>query len=266
MSIPLSQPSLSLEGKVAIVTGGGTGIGRGIALQLARAGTDVVVAGRTLETLESVAEEGRALGRRCLAVLADVSRKADVANLVARTVDEFGAIDILVNNAGIGSGIGGKVAPWLLDLPEEHWDMVLGIDLKGPVLCCQAAGKRMIERRQGAIINISSTGAFGGTAISYGSAKAGVIRLTKGLARDLGPYNIRVNAIAPGYVLVPAGVVNLPYEVDAYDNPDVVKRIPLGRIAEPEDVGTVAVFLASEAANYITGHTIIMDGGLTPWP
>jgi len=262
MSIPISLPSLSLEGKVAIVTGGGTGIGRAIALDFAKAGADVVVASRTLANLEKVAEEIRALGRHSLAVQTDISKKADVENLVQRTIDKFSVIDILVNNAGIGN-IGGKNTPWLIDLPEAYWDLMIDINLKGCYLCCQAVGKRMVEQKKGNIINIASRAAFRGQGevLLYSISKAGEVRLTGGLAQDLGPYNIRVNCIAPGAVKTVAGVMLTEEEHVSYRSSEMAARIPLGRTGEPIDIASVALFLASDISNYITGQTIIVDGG-----
>ena len=262
MATPESVSSLSLQGRVAVVTGGGTGIGLAITLEFAKAGADVVVASRTLANLEKAAEEVRALGGRCLAVQADISKKADVENMVQRTMDEFGKIDILVNNAGIGSMLHGRTPPWLPDFPEDHWRRIVDTDLHGVFLCSQAASKRMIERKKGSIINISSMAAFLGWANPYGISKAGVVRLTTGLAGDLGPYNIRVNAICPGWVRVPVGAVNTEDEAAGYDSPEVWKAIPLGRIAEPVDIGSLALFLASDAANYVTGQIVRMAGGL----
>lgn len=263
MTLPISTVNLSLEGQVAIVTGGGTGIGRGIALELARAGADIVAASRTLSKLEKVIEEIGALGRRSLAVPTDVSKKSDVDNLVSRATREFGNIDILVNCAGIGN-FGGKNAQWSVDLPEDWWDRMIDINLKGCHLCSQAVAKGMIERKKGNIINISSINAILGGGGPYGVSKAGLVRFTAGLARDLGQYNIRVNAIAPGYIRVEVGVVINEEEKTLWNAPETLQNIPLGRVGEPPDIGTVALFLASEASNYVTGQTIIVDGGLTP--
>ena len=252
----MNMPSFSLEGQVAIVTGGGTGIGRGIALEFARAGADVVVGSRKLVNLEKVAEEVRALGRCSLAVQTDISRKADVDNLVQRVMGEFGGIDILVNNAVIFTR-----TP-VIEISEDDWDKTFDINLKGYYLCCQAVGKEMVERRKGSIINVASTAGFrvGPTnSTIYSTAKAGVIMLARGLARELGSYNVRVNTIAPG-------AVRTEMSKHLWSDPERLKqeiaRIPLGRIGEPSDIGSVAVFLASDASRHITGSTIVVDGGL----
>ena len=252
----MGTPNLSLEGQVAIVTGGGTGIGRGIALEFAKAGADVVVASRRLSVLEKVGEEVTALGRRSLAVQTDISRKTDVDNLVRRVMGEFGTIDILVNNAVIFTR-----TP-VMEISEDDWDKTFDVNLKGYYLCSQAVGRGMIERRKGSIINVASTAGFrvGPTnSTIYSIAKAGVIMLSRGLARELGSYNVRVNTIAPGPVRVERGR-------SLWSNPERLKqeeaRMPLGRMGEPSDIGSVAVFLASDASSYMTGSTIVVDGGL----
>jgi NAD(P)-dependent dehydrogenase (short-subunit alcohol dehydrogenase family) len=268
MAIAFSVPSLSLQGKVAIITGGGTGIGRSMAVEFARVGTDVVVASRTLGNLETVAAEVRALGRRALAVQTDVTKKADVDNMVTRTMEAFGKIDILVNNAGLGSGIGEdgrglghRDPPWLIDIPEDNWDPIIAVNLKGVYLCCAVVGRVMVAQQQGNIINISSRAGASGAARPYSAAKAGVNRLTGGLARELGPYNIRVNCIAPGYVRTALGVMQRPSEVAAYDTPETIARHPLGRIAEPIDIACAALFFASDASNGITGQVMDVNCG-----
>jgi len=244
-------PNLSLEGQVAIITGGGTGIGRGIALEFAKAGADVVVASRRLAVLEKIGREVTALGKRSLAVQTDISRKTDVDNLVQKVMDEFGVIDILVNNAGVD----GKFT--LLETPEDEWDRVIDTNLKGYYLCCQAVGKRMVERKKGNIINIASEAAFRGGS-SYNISKAGVVNLTRGLARELASYNIRVNAIAPGWVRTE---MSKAMQNDPVAYKEALAEIPLGRIAEPSDIASVALFLASDASRHITGDTILVDGG-----
>ncbi len=267
----MPMTSFSLEGKVALITGARRGIGRGIALTFAEAGADVAICDIVVEggEMEAVAEEIKKLGRRSLTVQTDVTQKAQVDNLVKRVEDELGAIDILVNNVGVGNG-----GP-ILQVDEAGWDRITDINLKSFYLCCHAVGKEMVERKKGNIINISSI--FGVTAVSrrilqagvravprgssdsYCSAKAGVILLTRGLAWDLSPYNIRVNAICPGWI-------RTEFARSLRDNPERLKKveaeIPLGRLGEPSEIGTVALFLASDASSYMTGSTIIADGGL----
>jgi len=251
----MSIPNLSLEGQVAIVTGGGTGIGRSIALEFAKAGADVVVASRRLSVLEEVGREVTVLGKRSLAVPVDITKKAEVDNLVQRAMDEFGGIDILVNNAGT------IVRASLLEHSEQDWDRVLDTNLKGYYLCSQAVGTRMIEQKKGNIINIASirgiTAAPGRA--SYCVSKAAVLMLTRVLAVELASYNIRVNAIAPGWVKTNLNEV-------LWGDPETYKQItdpiPMGHWAELSEIASVALFLASDASSYMTGHTIVVDGGL----
>jgi NAD(P)-dependent dehydrogenase (short-subunit alcohol dehydrogenase family) len=251
-------PSLSLEGKTAIVTGGGTGIGRSIALTFAAAGANVVVCSRTLANLEKVAEEVKALGRRSLAVRTDVTQKTDVDNMVQRVMDEFGAIDILVNDAGVW--LGGEV----LDFSEEAWDRTMDINIKGCYLCCQAVGKKMVERKRGNIISIASTNSFvsGKEEAPYSASKAGMVMLIRGLAKELVSYNIRVNAVAPGWVRTEMSREIWSQPESEYAKQEMA-RIPMGRLAEPSDVANAALFLASDLSSYITGATIVVDGGFT---
>ena len=251
-------PSFSLEGKVAIVTGGKRGIGKAIALAFAEAGADVAVSTRVfkdaVDDLGAVAEEIQRLGRRSLAVQADVTRKGDVDNLVQRVMDEFDVIDILVNNAGISGG------PPLIEQPEDEWDKTIDVDLKGYYLCSQAVAKGMVERKRGNIISIASAAGIRGFSDrnAYNIAKAGVIMLTKVLARDLGKYNVRANAIAP--TMVKTEMIRELME-DPQASAAEARRIPLGRLAEVSDIVGPAIFLASDASSYITGHTILVDGG-----
>jgi NAD(P)-dependent dehydrogenase (short-subunit alcohol dehydrogenase family) len=192
-------PSLSLDGQVALITGGGSGIGRAIALEFAEVGADIVVAGRRLALLEQVAEEVRARGRRCLAVETDVSVCADVERLVEKTIDAFGVVDILVNNAATTSAFRGS----FVDHPEEVWDKHFDIKFKGYFHCCQLVGKRMIEREKGNIINIASVGGFThhqSLPSPYCASKASMLVNAKGLSHEFVPLGIRVNSIAPGYV------------------------------------------------------------------
>ena len=250
----MSKPNFSLEGKVAIVTGGSRGMGRAIALTFAEAGADVAVCSRGQDSsLDDVAEEIRGLGRRSLAVPADISRKADIDNMVQRVADEFGGIDILVNNAAIII-----LAP-LVEHSEEDWVRIIDTNLKGYYLCSQAVGRRMVDQKKGNIINMAGVAAI--TAAqgigSYCIAKAGVAMLSKVLALELASYNIRVNAIAPGWVKTKF--------TEPWSDPKTVKQIeaeiPLGRWAVPDEIASVALFLASDASSYITGHTVVVDGG-----
>jgi len=250
----MTIPSLSLEGKVAIVTGGSRGIGRVIALGFAEAGANVVVCSRTLTDLEKVAEEIEALGRRSLAVETNIAVKSEVDNLVEKTLEKFGTIDILVNNAAV------NIMRPLTELREDGWDKVMNVGLKGYYLCSQAVVKVMIEKNSGNIINISSGAAVKAAPMlgAYSISKAGVVMLTQLLAADLARYNIRVNAIGPG-------MVKTGFSQPMWGNPDMLKvmesQIPLGRLAEPEEIMAVALFLASDASSYITGQTIYVDGG-----
>ena len=255
----MSVPNFSLDGKVALITGGSSGIGKAIALTFAAAGADVAVCARRLPALEKVAEEIRALGRRALAIQANIRLKEDVDNMVEMTAKELGAIDILVNNACETK----NPHKTLVDLPEEEWDIVMDTDLKGYYLCSQTVGRLMMKKKEGNIINTSSISAvIPETPLgAYSIAKAGVAMMTKMLAVELAPYNIRVNAVGPGFVRTgmtdylwtePGGLEKLKPWID---------RTPLKRLAESSDVAAAALFLASDASRSITGHTIFVDGG-----
>ena len=253
--------SFSLTDRIAIVTGGGTGIGRSIALEFAEFGADVVVSSRKLENLEKVADEVKALGRQSLAIAADVTKKTDVDHLVQRTMEKFGRIDILVNNAGVSTKVPGKLVP-IIDVAEDEWDLIIDTNLKSSYYCCQAVGKQMIEQQTGNIINITSGDGkrvSGGLGTSYNVAKAGVIMLTQCLAWDLGKHNIRINSIAPGFT-------KTQMVQPLLSNPELLKMIesrrPLGRIGEPDEIASTALFLASDASSYITGQTINACGGV----
>jgi dehydrogenase/reductase SDR family protein 4 len=244
-----------LPGKVALVTGGSQGIGRAIAIGLAEAGADVVLASRKLPNLEAVAQEISAMGRRAVAVPANVRHLAEIDNLVKKTIEEFGRIDILVNNAGTNTVFGS-----VFDVDEKAWEVILGLNLKGYFFLAQQVGRVMREKGGGTIINVASQGGIE-PAVGIGTyciSKAGVIMLTKVLAQEWGQYNIRVNTIAPA-------LVKTQFAKALWDNPTIsqafTNNTALGRIAEPEEMVAVAVFLASEASSYITGQTVVLDGG-----
>lgn len=246
----------SLDGKIALVTGGRTGIGKAIVLAFAEAGADVATCSRTNKDgeLTAVGEEVRKFGRRALAVQADVSRKNDVENMVKKTVAELGDIDILVNNAGI------FVLKELLDTNEKEWDDQFDVNLKGTHFCCQAVGRLMVARKKGSIINLASINSFTANTPEsvYGVTKGAVVTYTKYLAKELAKYNIRVNAIAPGETRTE---MTITYLRDPERLKAVEAFIPLGRIGEPTEVANVALFLASDASSYVTGETIVHDGG-----
>ena len=245
---------ISLEGKVALVTGGSRGIGRASALAFADAGADVVVASRKLPDLEGVAEEIKAKGRRSLAVASHVAKADELKNLVETVKAEFGRIDILMNNAGTNPYFGP-----LMDAEEWAWDVTMNVNLKGPFLLGQLVAKVMKEQGGGSIINTASTGGMrAGELHIYGITKAGLIMLTQVMAKEWGQYNIRVNAIAPG-------VIKTRLSEALWKEPAVgeaaIQRTALLRLGEPEDVAGVVLFLASDASSYITGETIVIDGG-----
>ena len=245
----MTLPDFSLNGRVALVTGAKRGIGRMIALTFAEAGADVVVCGRTLPDLEKVAGEIGALGRRSLAVKTDVSMKSDVDALVDRVVQEFGTIDVLVNNVIVYAR-----GP-LVELAEEDWDTTINIGVKGYFLCAQAAARVMMEKKKGSIINMVSTAGIRPTGRqgAYSIIKAADEMMVKLLAAELAEYNIRVNALAP--TVVKAENTN----VEMFRG--FMTQLPLGRLTEVEELAAAALFLASDAASYVSGHTLVVDGG-----
>lgn len=242
----------SLNGKVALVTGGGKGIGKAIAIAYARCGADVIVCGRHSDTLEETRREIEAQGRKGLALEADVAKVADIKRVVARSLAEFGAIDILVNNAGVN-----RTGP-TLEVTEETWDWIINTNLKGTFFCCQEVGRQMVERRKGKIINISSImGDWGlGFNVPYCSSKGGMNLLTKALALEWAPLGINVNAIGPGYIRTDQ--VNWSLQ-DPTLGPRIQGKMPM-YVGEVEDIEGAAVFLASAASNYVNGRTLYVDG------
>ena len=261
----MGKPNFSLEGKVAIVTGARRGFGKETAITFAEAGADVAICDMVVEggELESVAKEIEKHGRRSLAIQADIRKKTDVDNMVKAVVDEFNTIDILVNNAAITF-----IQPFL-ELSEDDWDRVIDTDLRGYFLCSQAAGKIMAQKRRGTRINMSSImgikyGKFGWKwtrfegITAYAVAKAGVIMLTRATAWELAKYNIRVNCVAPSDGKAPISAASWDSEWEK----DFASYIPLGRVSEPKDIAAATLFLASDACTFISGQTIVLDGGL----
>ncbi|NIS61507.1 MAG: glucose 1-dehydrogenase [Proteobacteria bacterium] len=245
----------SLEGKSGIVTGGGSGIGKGIASGLVQAGAEIVIAGRRRETLEGAAQEMRQFGGPVIPVQADISKMGDVKVLVDRAVKEFRKIDFLFNNAGTIRRNPSE------DFLESDWDEVINTNLKGPFFLAQAVARVMIsQKRKGKIINTSSLIAVqGGKRVpAYAASKGGITQLTKSMANDWAKYNILVNAIGPGWVNTE---LTEPLRHDKERFSEITGRIPLGRWADPEDLAGVAVFLACDASDYITGQVIFVDGG-----
>jgi 3-oxoacyl-[acyl-carrier protein] reductase len=246
---------LRLADKVAVVTGSGTGIGRGIAERLAAEGATVVVTGRRPETIEPVAQALRSAGAEAIAVRADVGYREQVDRLFAETVRAFGGVDILVNNAGYPT-----TGAHFLEMEESFWDEVLRTNLKGTYLCSQRAAQLMVDQdRAGSIISVSSFGAARSHrfAAAYDASKGGIEAFTRAVALDLAPFGIRVNAVGPGAI-----------HVERHDRLGIeherrrARLIPLGRVGYPEDIAGAVAFLASADAGYITGQVIYVDGGM----
>jgi 2-dehydro-3-deoxy-D-gluconate 5-dehydrogenase len=259
MEEQMQFPSARVEGKVAIVTGTGSGIGQASALALAGAGAKLVLTelpGKTEAAEATAAMAQSEYGAESLVLPLDVMQRAQIDALVEGALDRFGQIDILVNNAGV------NVPKLALDVTEEDWDRVLDINLKGLFFTTQAVGRTMVERKAGKIINIASQMGVVGywKRAAYCSSKAGVVNLTRVLAFEWAQYGIRVNAIGPTFVETP---LTRPMFEDQAFREDVMGRIPLGRLATPEDIACAVVYLASPASDMITGHTLLVDGGWT---
>jgi gluconate 5-dehydrogenase len=246
-----------LQGKVAIVTGGSRGLGRIMAEGLAEAGANVVLCARKLEACEESAEALRSMGAKCLALRCDVTEPADVQTLVERTVDELGRVDVLVNNAGYA-----WEAPFE-KVTLEQWSRTFAVNATGTFLCSQEAGRRMIEQGSGKIVNILSVAGMASVdprladSVPYSASKGAVAALTRDLARKWCLYNVNVNAIAPGYFATKMSQYLIEHRREALMN-----SIPMGRLGEPDEIKGVVVFLASPAADYITGQILAVDGGV----
>lgn len=239
--------------KIVVVTGASRGIGKAIALAFAKEGASVVVSARNIDSLNVVTDEIRKTGAKALAIKTDVSVVEDAKNLIEQTLEKFGKIDILINNAGITKD------NLLLRLSEDDWDTVLNTNLKGAFNCIKAVTKPMMKNRAGVIINITSvvgqTGNAGQT--NYSASKAGMIGMTKSVAKELASRNIRVNAIAPGFIQT-----DMTDELNDKTKEELIKSIPLSKLGKVENVADLVLFLSSDKAEYITGQVINVDGGM----
>lgn len=251
-----ANPVYDLRGKIVLITGAGSGIGAGIAKRFAQAGADVAIC--DLKPASIICDYIVSIGRRAYAAAVDVSDPAQIASLFNTLSSQFGVPDILVNNAGIYPNAS------ILEMTPEEWDQTIDIDLKSVFLCTQAAARKMIAAgKGGAIVNIGSIDATNPLAAHshYAAAKAGVIAFTKAAAQELGPYQIRVNSVSPGLINRPGLSEAWP---DGYQR--FMSRVPIGRLGEPDDIGDACVFLASDAARWITGTNLIVDGGVQACP
>ncbi len=263
-----------LDGKVAIVTGAGRGIGRGIAMTLAEAGADIVAAARTKSEIEETAAEVKKMDRVCFAISTDITKSSDVQKMVDATVTKFGRVDILVSQAGGGGApkplvpLPGYYPPWAKGIPdflepisEEMWRQVMDTNLTSMFLCARAVGPHMIRQKKGKVINMSS---FAGVKayqnqLAYSTSKAAVSMFTRCLAVEWARYGINVNAIGPGYVHTR---MTAPLLKNEAARERLMRSVPLNRFGEPREVGLLAVYLASDASDYLTGQTIYLDGGM----
>lgn len=252
-------PSFRLDGKNAVITGASRGLGRHIALALAEAGADVALIGRDLKELESVACEAQQMGRRAIAISSDLSQDDAAADMIAETISELGGIDILVNNAGT------NVQQSALEVTSEVWDRIIDLNLKGAFFVAQAAAREMTKRgRGGRIINMASQMAEVGfyKRSAYCASKSGMIGFTRAMAVELAPHGIRVNAVGPTFIDSPLAR-EMFKDKDIAD--EVIRRLPIGRLGRMDEVAAAVVFLATDGADLITGHHLLVDGGWTTW-
>ncbi len=244
---------MELKGKVSLITGAGLGIGQAIALEFAKAGSDIIVSDILEDAASQTCDEIKNLGREAIFVKADVSNFDDVKNMLEKAIEKFNKIDILVNNAGITKD------QLIMKMTEEEWDKVIAVNLKGAFNCCRAVSRYMLKQRAGKIINIASVvGQIGNPGqVNYAASKAGVIGITKTLAKEFASRGINVNAIAPGFIKT-----RMTDVLSDKAKEELSKLIPLNRLGEPSDVAKTALFLASDYSNYITGQVIRVDGGM----
>jgi len=242
-----------LKDNNALITGAAQGIGKQIALGMAKEGANVAVADVDIEKAETTAQEIKALGVKCLAIKLDVSKQNEVKSAFESFIKEFGRLDILVNNAGITKDA------LILRMKDEDWDAVMDVNLKGTFLCCREAVKLMVKQQNGKIINISSVVAFTGNPgqVNYSASKAGIVGLTKTIAKEYASRGIRINAVAPGFIQTAMTEV-IPEKIKE----EMKESIPLGCFGTPEDVANAVVFLASKKADYITGQVLHINGGM----
>jgi NAD(P)-dependent dehydrogenase (short-subunit alcohol dehydrogenase family) len=252
----MTQTDFSLNGKVALITGGSRGIGKATALGFARAGADVAIASRKLPDLEQVAAEIRALGRKALPVAAHVAKLEEIKSLVQTVNKEYGRIDILVNNAGTSPSL----SP-MLDLEERLWDSIMNLNLKGVIFLSQAVARIMKECGGGTIINVASIAGFRHepNVGVYSISKAAVVQATKILAEEWAKYNIRVNSVAPGHIHTRLG--DSIFEAVPQYKKEFLDRVPMRRIGNPDEIVGAMIYLASDASRYVTGTTVVVDGG-----
>jgi sorbose reductase len=246
----------SIKGRKALVTGAGRGIGKVLALTLAEAGCDVALFGLHRENLETVAAEVRKQGVKSLVVEGDVANKIDVSKAFTKIVEDFGRLDICVNNAGI------SMQKPVEEMPEEDWDRILDVNLKGVFLCSQSAAKVMIPQKSGSIINIGSISArvvnVPQKQAVYNTSKAGVVMLSQGMAVEWAPYGVRVNILSPGYMMTEMTLSTMKPLFPAWEG-----LTPMGRLGKPEELRGALLYLASDASGYMTGHDLVVDGGYT---
>ncbi|MHA2121887.1 MAG: SDR family NAD(P)-dependent oxidoreductase [Promethearchaeota archaeon] len=255
----MTNPDLRHEDKVVVITGSRRGLGKAMALAFAEAGANIVISDYVIDdgALDALAKEIRdKFGRTVLTSQTDVTNMDQIERMVHNALNELGRIDVLINNAGIVGNV-----PLLINFNEKDFDLVFDVAIKGSLRCVKAVSKIMIRQNSGCIINMSSVGAYINFQSAYSLAKSNLIKITRGLATQLGPFNIRVNAIAPGVIKtdMTKPIFDIPQMTQFY-----VDRTPLGRTGVPEDIAYVGLFLASDAARYITGQTILVDGGIGP--